>query len=382
MRPITFDKTEKIFNKFNGLKEDIVNKSDRLTESLPLFFRHMFIDGNKWYDQINRFDYLKKGYVTNGFGVLNKKFTNNICFCSEIFNESKKEKPISLDEFNKTVVITIDSSSVTVQDFILGIAYNGPIHRDPSKENGKLYELIYSEFLIKYLDISADLLLQISNFYVFVFQPFFEIFSGLILTNKHDFGFAPIIAKEGKPIDGLLFERGYTQLPVANSKRTGIRICMDIKFINFEEKENLILVYGHSKNKTFKVSVIQSINLLKCNILINGTVKTLKIRIESIDEYQKIEIAIYPDGYALVAKNLFVKDQIKVNSGISLIDGKVIFGANLSGTKFGIFQIQSFFVQAIDSKNNLTYINGFSFKKNLDIYGNENLPYNQINRPF
>lgn len=382
MRPITFDKTEKIFNKFNGLKEDIENKSDKLTESLPLFFRHMFIDGNEWYDEINRFDYLKKGYVTNEFGGLNKKFRNHICFCSDIFNESKNQKPISLEQFNKTVIIKINSTPITVQDFILGIAYNGPIHRDPSGEKGKLYELIYIEFLIKYLDLSADLLLQISKFYVSVFQIFQEIFSGKTDGLVHEIGYGPIVYQDGKMLDGPLYDKSYGQIPVIQSKRSGLRICIEIKFIDFENKENIILEYGHSKNGFFKISLIQVSNLLIFKIKINGIFKTMKLEIERIEKYQEIEIAVYPDGNSLIAKNRFVKDKFKFDTSVSLINGKVIIGADLSGSKFGKFQMRKISIHSIDTKNNFSQLFYGSLKRRTINHGNENIPFNQIHRPF
>jgi hypothetical protein len=107
--------------------------------------------------------------------------------------------------------------------------------------------------------------------------------------------------------------------------------------------------------------------------------KTIVIDISNLlDRYFLLEICLYPNGKISIAINKTLKQVEDLNKNISIIDGKIILGSNMSGSHFGEFYEQMTIVQSID-KLNLTRNLGVYGLKKLNIQS-RHIPYNLVQR--
>lgn len=231
---------------FLNLKKDYENDSDRLIISLPLFIRIMFLDQpNPWVKEINRFGFIRLAALHNEFGLFDKVIGNNFRYCSKFSRTGNQFQEITLENFLQTIIVEIDIHSFNVQEFILGIAYNGGLHMLPEKQKKEKYDLLYTSLLEPYPDSVMEIVRQVTKILIEIFDEFYSLLVGNNDGHSPNHNFQPMIAKEGKILDGIFFSKAYIQFPIRAKKRMGIRICIELKLSKIETNENnMIFEYG------------------------------------------------------------------------------------------------------------------------------------------
>lgn len=373
-------RTDRGLSHYRDLKKDMESGDERISKSLPLFIRIMYYDSNPWFKEINRFDFLRLASLDENFGEMDTKINNAISYCSKISPTSNSHKEIPLDDFFNYEILNIKGKLFTVKDFVFALAYNGGIHMIPDKKFDEIYNLIYEELFEKYPIIAFDLTEQISKILIQIFDELYSILVGENNAYAFNTKFAPKIVENGKMLDGNLFDNAYLQFPIREKKSKGIRFCLEFKIRNKTSK-NKIFEYGHRENDSLQIKLFQSNNFTILDVRTTNDKCTLKYDLDiKINEFINLEIALYPSGHLILAINKVVIANGKINDKISIIDGKVIVGSDLSGNSFGDFFEKTITVQSIDRYNEFRVLNAYSLKKlRLDP---QNIPYNQIKREF
>ncbi|PTX43449.1 hypothetical protein C8P64_1977 [Christiangramia gaetbulicola] len=365
---------------YRDLKKDLESEDERISKSLPLFIRIMYYDTNPWIKQINRFDLLRLASLDEDFGQIDSKINNQVSYCSRINPRTKTYLEIPLNEFFESEILKIQDKLYTVKDFVFALAYNGGIHMIPDKKFEESYNLIYEEFFEKFPIISFEITEQISKILVQIFDELYSILVGDNNAYAFNSKFAPKIAEKGKILEGSLFEHSYMQFPVREKKSKGIRFCVEFK-IRGNNSKNIIFEYGHREIEDLRIKLFNSKTYVIVEVKTKNDQETLRYDLkEKISEFINLEISLYPSGHLILAINNLTVANGKVNDKISIIDGKVIMGSNLSGSNFGEFFERTITVQSIDNNNEFRVLNAYAMKK-LSLQP-QNIPYNQIKREF
>ena len=364
---------------FLNLKEDFERNSDRLFNSLPLFYRVMYIDQpNPWVSQINRFDFIRLAVVSKSFNLYQSIELSNFSY--------KRIKPydnldvfeIDLNSFFQNNILKNSIYEYSVHDFIMGIAYNGGIHMKPDR-NIEKSEFLYENLFVKEPDISFEIAYDIAKVLIDIYDELHSLLSGDSDGHSPNINFQAKIIDNGIPLDGIYFEHAYMQFPIRAKKHKGIRFCFDIKLLE-TETNNPILWYGHRQNSMFKIGISQNSTKIIIQIFVQS--KPIKTIITDISDvilnYFLLEVAIYPDGKVSLAVNNILRVVEDLEVPIEIIDGKVILGSDLSAKKFGTFFERMIVFQSIDRLN---------VTRNLGVFALQNrtieqisLPYNLVNR--
>lgn len=373
-------RTDRGLSHYRDLKKDLESSDERISKSLPLFIRIMYYDTNPWIKQINRFDFLRLATLDKNFGKIDTKINKLVSYCSKISPKKANHLEISLENFFESRILKIQNKLFTVKDFVFALAYNGGIHMVPDKKFEETYNLIYEELFEKYPIIAFNLTEQISQAFVQIFDELYSILIGENNAYAFNTKFAPKIVENGKMLEGNLFENAYLQFPIREKKSKGIRFCLEIKIRNNSSK-NKIFEYGHRQNESLQIKLFQSNNFTVLDVKTTNDKCTLRYDLkDKINEFVSLEIALYPSGHLILAINNLVVANGKINDKISIIDGKVIIGSDLSGNSFGDFFEKTITVQSIDRNNEFRVLNAYATKR-LRLQ-TQNIPYNQIKREF
>jgi len=383
MKKLSLKKTDRGINHYLHLKKDFESKNERITTSLPLFIRIMFLDHpNPWIKQINRFDFVKLVVVHKEFGKLNTIINQKTKYNKEIVKSQNNSLEISLLDFLNTEIISLNNFTYSVQEFALGLGYNGGIHMIPEGENKEKYDKLYEQLIEPYPLITLDLTRQVAQSLLETFEELYTLLTGSNTGHASNPNFAPMIVKDGQLLDGIFFKRAYIQFPIRAKKNKGIRICIEIKLSDLtNEQTNPLLSYGHRDNPELliKLSVSNTMLVVRCVSFEKN--KTLTIDISQfLNAFMKLEICIYPNGEVIVAINGIMKANDNLNTNISIIDGKIILGSNLFGTKFSEFYEKTLSIQSVDKSNNMRFLSLYSLKK--ENVGLQNIPSKLIKREF
>jgi hypothetical protein len=361
-----------------NLKKDFESESDRLFDSLPLFYRIMFLDQpNPWIEQINRFDFLRLAVVSSDFNDFQKTLMGKFHYKKIEVIDKKRILEIKLEDFFQSIILKTTEYSYTIQEFLLMLAYNGGLHMKPDKKDEDKSNYIYENLFEKFPDFTFDLLKSISKILIELFDEFHSLLVGDNNGHSPNSNFQAMIAKEGKILDGIYFDRAFMQFPVRQKKNKGIRISLFIKLLSSNKSDkNQILWYGHRLNKELSIGIYQSNSKLIIQISNSKTI-VLDIK-EVLDNYFLLEICLYPNGKISAAINENLKKVEDLNKNVSIIDGKIILGTNLNGTLFGEFYEQMIAVQSIDKLNQTRNLGVYGLKK-MNIQS-RHIPYNLIKR--
>lgn len=365
-------------NHYLHFKSDFLKESERLFNSLPLFYRIMYLDQpNPWINQINRFDFIRLATVSSEFDKYQPIQVAGFEY-RKINPGSKKDiSEIKLDDFFSSNILKFIGHEFTVQEFIMTLGYNGGIHMIPDKNEEKV-NLLYEELFLKQPDFCFDLTKSISKVLLDIYDELYSLSVGDNNGHSSNVNFMAKIVDQGKMLDGILFNKAYMQFPVRAKKDKGIRFCIEIKLPNISSR-NLIMSYGHKGNDDFNISIWQQKTKVISKVSTKNSSKTIVTDIENkIDEYFLFEITCYPNGKLVCAINENLKSTEDLKDDIHIIDGKVILGSNLDGTEFGEFQEKCLVIQSIDKSN---------YTRNLGIYAlrklsltSQSIPYNLIKR--
>lgn len=365
-------------NHFLHLKSDYDNDSERLFNSLPLFFRIMYLDQpNPWVNQINRFDFLRLATLSSEFISYQKIKIGEFEYKKIIPTNKKDITELVLTEFLSSVVLKKDNIEFTIQEFILCLAYNGGIHMSPDKNEEKI-NLLYEDLFLKFAEFCFEFTKSISKVFIDIYDELYSLSVGDNNAHSSNVNFQPKIIDNGKVLDGILFEKAYMQLPIRAKKNKGIRFCIDVKIKAIEHKSP-ILTYGHRKNDELKVSIWQQGPKLIFKISTHDKNKTITIDIDSYyEQFITIELALYPNGKISISINETLISVDDLNKEIEIIDGKVILGSNLEGNEFGNFFEKAIVIQSIDKTDNIRNLGVYALKI-LNIKP-QRLAYNIITR--
>ncbi|WP_333696496.1 hypothetical protein [Flavobacterium sp.] len=384
MKKNSLSRNDRGVKHFLYLKKDFENDVERLSISLPLFVRIMFLDEpNTWVKEINRFDFIRLAALDHEFGNLDKEIRNNFKYCSKFDKSGKQFKEIDLDSFFRTIIAEIDNHTYNVQEFILGVAYNGGLHMLPEKHKKEKYGLLYNSLLEPYPESVIEIIIQITKILIEIFDEFYSLLVGNNDGHSSNQNFKPLIAKDGKILEGIYFSKSYIQFPIRAKKNMGIRFCLELKFLQISINENnVIFEYGHQDNKKFRVQLFQVNTFLILKIISPNNSKTIKTIIDDQhhDKFAEIEISIYPSGKIVFAINGLTKHTDDLEENVEIIDGKLILGSNLTGTSFGEFYVKTITVQSIDRVNEMRVLNAYSLR--LLKLKPQNIDYRLIKREF
>src|SRR5690554_5601921 len=110
-------------NHYLHFKSDFKSDSNRLFDSLPLFFRIMYLDQpNPWIHQINRFDFLRLATVSSEFEYYQKIQFGDFEYRKIKPTHPKEINEIELSEFLSTSILRKEDIEYSVQEFILCLA--------------------------------------------------------------------------------------------------------------------------------------------------------------------------------------------------------------------------------------------------------------------
>ncbi len=350
-------------NHYLHFKSDYENDSDRLFNSLPLFFRIMYLDQpNPWVNQINRFDFLRLATLSSEFNFYQKIKIGDFEY-KKISPESKKEIiEVVLTEFLSSIVLRKESLEYTIQEFILCLAYNGGIHMTPDRNEEK-FNLLYVDLFLKFPEYCFQLTKAISKVFIDIYDELYSLAVGDNNGHSSNVNFQAKIIENGKMLDGILFEKAYMQFPIRAKKNKGIRFCIDVKIREIQQK-NLILAYGHRKNDELKIFMWQQGPKLIFKVLTHNKNKTITIDVESYyEQFITIELAVYPNGKISTSINETLKSVEDLNQKIQIIDGKVVLGSNLDGNEFGNFFEKAIVIQSIDKTDMIRNLGVYALKK-------------------
>ena len=316
-------------NHYLHFKSDYENDSDRLFNSLPLFFRIMYLDQpNPWVNQINRFDFLRLATLSSEFKSYQKVKIGEFEYKKISPTGKKNISEVILSEFLSSVVLKKANIKYTIQEFILCLAYNGGIHMTPDKNEEKI-NLIYEDLFLKFPEFCFEFTKAISKVFIDIYEELYSLSVGNNNAHSSNVNFQPKIVENGKMLDGILFEKAYMQFPIRAKKNKGIRFCLDVKIKNIEQKSP-ILTYGHRKNDELKVFIWQQGPKLIFKVSTHDNNKTIIIDIESYyEQFSTIELALYPNGKVSVSINETLKSVEDLNQEIQTI-GKMLYKLKLS----------------------------------------------------
>ncbi len=365
---------------FLNLKKDLEQESDRLFDSLPLFYRIMYLDQpNPWVKQINRFDFLRLAVVSSEFQTYQKVQIGGFQVKRIQPTDKKSIIEIPLSDFFQSNILKSNQYEYNTQEFLLCLAYNGGVHMKPDKKDEEKSNYLYEKLFEKEANFTYELVKSISKILIDIYEEYYTILSGDNNGHSPNVNFQAMIASQGKVLDGAYFKRAFMQFPVREKKNKGIRICITLKLLKTNKaSNNPILWYGHRDNTDLQLGIFQSKKMLLVQVRKSKTV-TLKMDIEELlDSYFTLEVCLYPNGKIITSINESLKETENLNEAIHIIDGKAILGTDLSGKEFGEFFEQMILVQSIDK---------FSVTRNLGLYAlrkmdvqSQVLPYNLIKR--
>lgn len=366
-------------NHFINLKNDFERNSDRILNSLPLFYRVMYLDQpNPWVNQINRFDFIRLAVVSNSFNSYHPFEINNFYFKRIKPMDSSDRFDIELKDFFQSNILKNESFEYNIHEFILCIGYTGGIHMLPDK---KKTEFLYDNLFLINPDFIFDLVRDIAGILIDIYDEFYSLLKGSNDTHSPNNNFQAKTVENGKMLDGAYFEHAYMQIPIWAKKNKGIRFCLEIKLL-IHQNENPILWYGHRKDDSLKIGITQNYKTIIVQIFQgNRPIKTIKHDIsEIISDYFQLEVAVYPSGKISLATNSILRVVEDLENKVETINGKVILGSDLSAKKFGVFFKRFLVMQSIE-KSNLTRTLGVYGFRRLPIES-QNLPYQLLKRPL
>lgn len=372
-------KTRGIYH-FMNLKKDFEEESSRLFDSLPLFFRIMYLDQpNPWVKQLNRFDFLRLAIISSEFQEYQKILIGGFQFKKIEPVDKKSIIEIPLSDFFQSNILKGGDYEYTVQEFLLCLAYNGGIHMEPGQKDEEKSNYIYDNLFEKQADFTYNLIRSISKMLIDIYDEFYSLLSGDNNGHSPNVNFQSMIVNQGKILDGIYFKRAFMQFPIREKKNKGIRFCLILKLLKDNTASNSpILWYGHRDNTELRLGIFQSKKMLLVQISKSRTV-TLKIDIdELLDSYFTLEICLYPAGKVIASINETLKVTEDLNEPINIMDGKVILGTDLNGKEFGEFFEQMILIQSIDRLNVTRNLGLYALKK-MDIQS-QVIPYNLIKR--
>ncbi|WP_139230215.1 hypothetical protein [Lishizhenia tianjinensis] len=365
-------------NHYLHFKSDYEKKSDRLFNSLPLFYRIMYLDQpNPWVNEINRFDFIRLATLSAKFNVYQPIKIANFEYKRITPNSKKDILEIKLDEFFNSNILKYKKEEFTVQEFIMTLGYNGGIHMIPDNNVDKV-NLLYETLFLEQPDFCFDITMSISKVLLNIYDELHSLTVGDNNGHSPNINYQAKIVDQGKMLDGIFFERAYMQFPIRAKRNKGIRFCIEIKLSESHTK-NFILSYGHRKNDNLRISIWQQKTKLISKVSTANSKKTIVVDIkDKIDNFFLLEITCYPNGKVVCAIDETLKATEELQTEINIIDGKVILGSNLNGDEFGTFFEKCLVTQSIDKNDNT---------RNLGVYGlrkmnimTQNLPYNIIKR--
>mgnify|MGYP006157213883 CR=1 FL=1 len=361
-----------------NLKQDFENESDRLFDSLPLFYRIMFLDQpNPWIQQINRFDFLRLAVVSSDFNDFQKTLIGKFLYKKIDVIDKKMILEIKLEDFFQSTILKTAEFNYTIQEFLLMLAYNGGLHMKPDKKDEEKSTYIYDNLFEEFPDFTFTLVKSISKILIEIFDEFHSLLVGNNDGHSPNSNFQAMIVKDGKLLDGIYFKRAFMQFPIRQKKNKGIRISLVIKLLSLNNSNrNHILWYGNRLNKELNIGIYQSKTKLIIQILDSKTI-VLDIT-KLLDMYFLLELCLYPNGKISVATNQTLNEVEDLNKNINIIDGKIILGTNLSGTHFGEFYEQMIAIQSIDKLNETRNLGIYGLKK-MNIQSRR-IPYNLLKR--
>jgi hypothetical protein len=365
-------------NHYLHLKSDFENDYDRLFNSLPLFFRIMYLDQpNPWINQINRFDFIRLATLSSEFISYQKIKIGDFEY-KKINPTNKKDIiEVGLSEFFSSSVLSKKTTEFTIHEFILCLAYNGGIHMSPDKNEEKI-NILYEELFLKFPEFCFEYTKSISKVFIDIYDELYSLSVGNNHAHSSNINFQPKIIENGKMLDGILFEKAYMQLPIRAKKNKGIRFFLDVKTKAIPQKSPM-LTYGHRMNDGLKASIWQQGPKLIFKVSSHDNNKTIVIDIEKYyEQFISIELAIYPNGKISISINEILQFTEDLKQEIQIIDGKVILGSNLDGNEFGNFFEKAIVVQSIDKTDNIRNLGVYALRK-LNI-NPQRLAYNIIER--
>ncbi|MCS4434275.1 hypothetical protein [Aquiflexum gelatinilyticum] len=365
-------------NHYLHFKSDFENESDRLFNSLPLFYRIMYLDQpNPWVNQINRFDFIRLATISAEFEKYQLIQIAEFEYKKINPNSKKDICEIKLDDFFSSNILKSKGKEFTVKEFIMTLGYNGGIHMIPDKNEEKV-KILYEELFLIQPDFCFDLTKSISKVLLDIYDELYSLSVGDNNGHSPNVNYQAIIVDQGKILDGILFDKAYMQFPIRAKKNKGIHFCIEIMVKN-NSNRNLIMSYGHRKNDELNISIWQQKTKIISKVSTKNSNKTIISDIEDkIGEYFLFEVACYPNGKIVCAINENLKSVEDLKDDIHIIDGKVILGSNLDGNEFGNFQEKCLVIQSID-KNNYTMNLGVYAMRRLNIIP-QHIPYNLIKR--
>jgi hypothetical protein len=365
---------------FLNLKQDFEGGADRLFDSLPHFFRIMYMDQpNPWVKQINRFDLLRLAVVSSELPKYQPTQIGEFKYKKIEPADKKSIIEIPLSDFFQTNILKTNTYEYTTHEFLLCLAYNGGIHMKPDAKDEEKSDYLYNNLFEKHADFIYIVVRSIAKVLIDIYDEFYAILSGDNNGHSPNRNFQPIIVTGGKMLDGIYYKRSFMQFPIREKNNKGIRFCITLKLLKENDAINSpVLWYGHRDNAQLQVGIFQCKKMLLIQAK-KSRIVTLKIDVgELLDSYFLLEVCLYPDGKIVASINGTLKAAEELNESAHIIDGKVILGADLDGSTFGEFFEQMILIQSIDK---------FSVTRNLGLYAlnkmniqSQVLPYNLVKR--
>ena len=365
-------------NHYLHLKSDYKKKSERLFNSLPLFYRIMYLDQpNPWINKINRFDFIRLATVSAKFNAYQQIEIAGFEY-KRISPDSKKDLlEIKLDDFFQSDILKCNDKKFTVQEFIMTLGYNGGIHMIPDKNVEKV-NLLYEVLFLEQPDFCFDITMSISKVLLDIYDELYSLSIGDNNGHSSNINYQAKVVDQGRMLDGIFFEKAYMQFPIRAKKNKGIRFCIEIKLSDNPNK-NFIISYGHRKSQNLKISIWQQKTKIVSMVSVADSSKTIVVDIEKkLDNYFLFEITCYPNGKIVCAIGGILKATEELPHEINIIDGKVILGSNLNGDEFGSFYEKCLVTQSIDKSNNTRNLGVYALRE-MNVMS-QNIPYNMIKR--
>ncbi|MBL7810820.1 MAG: hypothetical protein JNL57_01235 [Bacteroidetes bacterium] len=365
-------------NHYLHFKSDYEEKSERLFNSLPLFYRIMYLDQpNPWVNEINRFDFIRLATVSGSFHKYQQIQIADFEY-KRITPESGMDiHEIKLNDFFQSNILKHKKEEFTVQEFIMTLGYNGGIHMAPDKNIDKLNHL-YEALFLEQPDFCFDIAMSISKVLLDIYDELYSLSVGDNNGHSSNVNYQAKIVEQGKRLYGILFERAYMQFPVRAKKNKGIRFCIEIK-LAIKPQKNFILSYGHRNNDSLNISIWQHNTKLISTVSAAGASRTIVVDIEDkMDNYFLFEITCYPNGKVVCAIDETLKATEELPTEISIIDGKIILGSNLNGDEFGTFFEKCLVIQSMDKTDTTRNLGVYALRE-MNIVP-QDIPYNMIKR--
>ncbi|RKQ49989.1 hypothetical protein BXY85_0992 [Roseivirga pacifica] len=364
---------------FIQLKDDFTNNKERLLNSLPTFIRIMFLDSNPWIKKINSHDFILQVEVHSKFGLKTRQFSK-FKFCDQIKPDRGDSQSIKISPFLNASIVTYQNHEFSVQDFCLALGYNGALHME-SEDNW--YTLIYDSFMSKHESITINIVDQIAQILITLFDTFLSSISEKAFGFSY-LNFGPRLTdKNGKFLGALLYRDSFMQIGVNAIKKSGIRICCDLKLLQENNKHETIFSLGHSsKPEQLSISLSRNGSVLIYSCRLNRSSTQIKIPISEdyYENLQYLEFSIYPSGDIVIAENFRLIKHEKFHGQISISNCKMVIGADLNARKFGTFYSTKLIMHSVSQNGTLKRIWTSSLKREAG--SDYRLPYNILKRPF